>query len=56
MDLAMQRDLAHTQITDMLKVVADDMSSTDMMMAIRNVHSTKLKKSTCLLWTRINKW
>ncbi|CAI8609055.1 unnamed protein product [Vicia faba] len=30
MDLAMQRDLAHSQITDMLKVVGDDMSSTDM--------------------------
>ncbi|KAI5418534.1 kinesin-like protein KIN-7E isoform X2 [Lathyrus oleraceus] len=30
MDLAMQRDLAHSQITDMLKVVGDDMSSSDM--------------------------
>lgn len=30
MDLAMQRDLAHSQITDMLKVVGDDMSTSDM--------------------------
>lgn len=30
MDLAMQRDLAHSQIKDMLQVVGDDMSSCDL--------------------------
>jgi hypothetical protein len=30
MDLALQRDLAHSQIKDMLQVVGDDMSSSDL--------------------------
>lgn len=41
MDLAMQRDLAHSQIKDMLQVVGDDMSSCDLVSVF--VYSKALK-------------